>query len=424
MKARLALTVIFIILVLTIIIWASAIDFEPLSLSYLRHFSLLFAAIGLVLIFMQFVFVSRIKAIEGGFGLDRMLRWHRFFGRVGLGFLWLHAVMIVLFRLIEFGDLFLSTFIWVGAAALLGFSVTAMLASLYKKLGLLYEIWRNIHLFNYLLFPFVLVHVFYYSVRTGSSFFLIWVLLAVLYTFLVVYRIVRILTIRRNPYEVIEVKQEAEAIWSLIFKGKRIDFRPGQFMIIQLLRNGRLSSPHPFTISSSPTRENLSITPKELGDFTSTIKETRVGDQALIDAPYGVFSFLNYRQDELVFIAGGIGITPFISMLSYICDQKLKLKVTLFWANRDESNLCFREELREMEKEMAQFKAILVMSDQPDWPGEKGFLNAGMIADYLGNLSQKDFFVCGPPPMIKAIIADLKKQKVLSSRIHTEIFEL
>lgn len=423
MKARLALTVIVIILVLTIIIWASAIDFEPLSLGYLRHFGLLFAAVGLVLIFMQFVFVSRIKAIENGFGLDRMLRWHRFFGRSGLGFLWLHAVLIVLFRLIKFGDLFLSTFIWVGVAALLGFSVTAMLASSYKKLGLLYEIWRNIHLFNYLLFPFVLVHVFYFSVGAGSSFLLIWILLAVFCAFLIVYRIVRILAIRRNPYEVIGVKQEAEDIWSLIFEGKRIDFRPGQFMIIQLLRNGRLSSPHPFTISNSPTRENLSITPKELGDFTKTIKETRVGDQAFIDAPYGVFSFLNYRQDELVFIAGGIGITPFISMLRYICDQKLNLRVTLFWANRNESSLCFREELREMEKEMEQFKAILVMSDQPDWPGEKGFINTGMITDYLGNLSQKDFFVCGPPPMIKAIIKDLKKQKVLSPRIHNEIFE-
>lgn len=424
MKARLVLIAVVIILVLTVVIWASAIDFEPLSLDYLRHFGLLFAATGLVLIFMQFVFVSRIKAIEEGFGLDRMFQWHRYFGRAGLGLVWMHAAMILVFRLIEFGELFLSTFIWVGAAALLGFSVTAALASLHKKIGLAYEAWRNIHLFNYLLFPFVLIHVFHYSISAASPFFYFWLVLVVLYAALIAYRIIRIITIRSNPYEVVEVKQEAEDIWSLFFKGKKIGFRPGQFMIIQLLRNGRRSSPHPFTISNSPTRENLSITPKELGDFTLTIKETRVGDQAVIDAPYGVFSFLNYRQDELVFIAGGIGITPFMSMLRYIYDQKLDLKVTLFWANRDESSLCFREELQEMEKEMDGFKTILVMSDQPDWPGDKGFISAEMIVNYLGNLSNKDFYVCGPPPMIKAVIADLKNRQVPPSRIHTEIFEL
>lgn len=77
-----------------------------------------------------------------------------------------------------------------------------------------------------------------------------------------------------------------------------------------------------------------------------------------------------------------------------------------------------------MEKEMEGFKAIPIMSDQPDRPGEKGFLSAGMIMNKLDNLEQKDFFVCGPPPMTRAIIADLKQYQVPPLRIHSELFEL
>ena len=424
MKARLVLMAVFLLLLLSVILWAAAVDLGPFSTFYLRHFGLLFASTGLVLILLQFVFVSRIKFIEDGFGLDRMFWWHRLFGRVGLSLVAAHAAMIILYRLIEFGELFPDIYFWVGLTALVGFSVTAALAVYYKKIGLAYETWRNIHLFNYLLFPLVLIHVFYHALNPVSPLFYLWLALAAIFGAVVVYRLVRINAIRNNPYEVVEVKQEADDIWSLFFKGKKISFKPGQFMLIQLLRSGKRSSPHPFTISNSPTREHMSITPKELGDFTSTIKDTKVGDQAYIDAPYGVFSFLNYNPGEIVYLAGGIGITPFMSMIRYIHDHKLDLKVTLFWANRDESYLCFRNEIREIEEEMEGFKKFFVMSDQPDWPGEKGLINSGMIKDKLGALEGKDFFICGPPPMIKAVIADLKENRVPPDKIHTEIFEL
>jgi predicted ferric reductase len=423
MKTRLVLLAIGALLLITVIFWTAVTTFGPFNPIYLRSFGLLFAAIGLVLIFLQFVFVSRIKIIEAGFGLDRMLRWHRFFGRAGLVFVSMHAVMIALYRFIVFGELFPNTFIWVGLIALLGFMTTAALASLHKKIGIVYETWRCIHLVNYLLFPFVLIHVFYHTLP-GSLLYYLWLVLALLYATVIVYRLIRIIAIKNSPYEVVEVKQEAEEIWSLFFEGKKVGFRPGQFLFVQLLRNDRLSSAHPFTISNSPTREHLSITPKEIGDFTKTIKETRVGDRAFIDAPYGVFSFLNYNHEELIFIAGGIGITPFMSMLRYIYDQKLDLQVTLFWVNRSENSLCFRDELEQFQQEMPGFRAIMIMTKQPDWTGEKGRLNAELIREYLGNLDHKDFFVCGPAEMNKQIIAELKQMKVPSSKIHSELFEL
>lgn len=424
MKSRLVLAVVALLLFYALVSWALSVDFVLFSQFYLRYISLLFAPLGLTLIFFQFVFVSRIKMIEKGFGLDRMFRWHRLFGRAGLILVALHAALIMIYRFRLFGgELFLDTYIWIGIMAFAGFLVTAGLAVTYKKLGLAYEIWRNIHLANYLLFPFVLIHVFFFA-RVGSPLYYLFLLLAVLFGAVVLYRVIRIIALRRSPYRVTEVRQEADDIWSLFFAGPRIDYQPGQFMFIQLLRNGKLSSAHPFTISASPTAEHLSITPKQLGDFTGTIKDTKVGDRAFIDAPYGVFSFLNYGRDELVFIAGGIGITPFMSMLRYMYDQKLDQKVTLFWANRTEKNLCFQDEMKKMQDEMSGFRVIPVMSNQPDWQGEKGHIKGSMLLKHLESIEGKEFFVCGPPAMSRAVINELKELNVSPLMIHSELFEL
>ncbi len=423
MKARLVLFTLAAVVILVTILWALGVDFSRFTIHYLRYFGLLFAALGLTLLFFQFVFASRVKFIEAGFGLDKMMRWHRLFGRLGLALILLHASFIVYYRLSVFGDTFFSVFILAGIIALLGLMVTGALASQYRRIGLAYETWRNIHLFNYLLFPVALVHVFYQT-TPGSLLSYLWILLALLYPLILVYRLIRIISVKMNPYEVSEVRQESEKIWTLFFKGKEIDYKPGQFLFLQLLRKGKRSSAHPFTISNSPTRRELSVTPKILGDFTLSIKDTRVGDKAFIDAPYGVFSFLNQPLKDLVFIAGGIGITPFISMLRYIYDQNLDHKITLYWVNRSERNLCFIDELQKMEKELEDFKVVLVMTDQPDWPGEKGRLNAQFMKEYLGNMEEKAFFICGPPAMSEEIARELKELGILQSNIHREIFEL
>lgn len=423
MKARPFAPVVAAVLILVFVAWLVDVNFEHFSDYQLRYINLLLAPLGLVFIFFQFVLVSRIRRIEAGFGLDKMFRLHRLFGRVGLILVTLHMLFIAYYRLAAYGDLFPGLYTYLGIIALAGFMITAGLAATYKKIGLAYETWRNVHLVNYLLFPVVLVHAIYYS-RTGSALYYLWLLMALLYAGLLVYRAVMIYNLRRRPYEVVEVRQETADTWSLFFKGPKIDYKPGQFMFVQLLRGGVRSSPHPFTISSSPTAELLSITPKKLGDFTLTVKDTAPGDRAFIDAPYGVFTYIDYGRVEPVFIAGGIGITPFMSMLRYMREQDRHRKVTLFWANRTEEGLCFREELAAIEKDMPNFNLVLVMSDQPDWQGEKGYINGPILLNYLRETGDKEFFLCGPPPMTRTVITELKQLGVLSAKIHHELFEL
>ena len=229
---------------------------------------------------------------------------------------------------------------------------------------------------------------------------------------------------RKIPYKVSGVVQETHDIWSVCFEGEALDYVPGQFMIIEFVREGKVLEPHPFTISSSPTRDELCISVKSVGDFTATIRHTKVGDLVYIRAPYGVFSFLNYDAENLVFIAGGIGVTPFRSMLEYVCDMKLEKNVALIWGNKTESDTPFKDEMEKMVAEMPSLKVIHVMSEQDDWEGETGFIDTGIIRKYVSDIHNAEFFLCGPPAMMILLEEALRELGVQKDRIHSERFSL
>ena len=239
-----------------------------------------------------------------------------------------------------------------------------------------------------------------------------------------VYKIWNRVQVRRHPFEVDEVSRETHDTWSLHFEGKHIDYKPGQFMAIRLIRDGKVSEAHPFTISSSPTMNGLSITVKSVGDFTSTIGETKTSDRAYIDAPYGAFSFLDHDARDLVFIAGGIGITPFMSMLRYMYDRKLERNIVLMWGNKAERDIPFREELEKMAGEMPSLNVVHIMSRQDDWPGEKGYMDKGKLKKYISNFESSQVFLCGPPVMMTKIVEMLRDLGVSKRRMHYERFAL
>jgi len=421
-KEKQFLALVMLLLLVSTVSWASLTYFGPLDLFYLKHLNHLAAVLGFIFFFFQFVLSAKIQWIEKGFGLDRMLALHRIFGRLALSLLTLHFLALLSFELLEFGRFFFFFFRWLGLVVLVGIFITALVASKYKALRIPYETWKNIHRVNYVLFPVVLPHVFY-NAEPGSSLYYLWIAFTVVFAAILLHKLVRFMILKRQPYEVTRVKPENDQTWSIYFQGPPLDYQPGQFMHVRLMREGKLFPSHPFTISSSPTWEELAITPKELGDFTQTLDRTKPGDQALIDAPYGIFSFLNYPKDDLVFIAGGIGITPFMSMLRYMKDKKIEKNVILFWANKSEQELLFTGELKTMEKELKSLNLVFVMSRQEDWPGEKGRVDGKLIQKYVSDLTVPDYYVCGPPAMSKAVIAELQTLGIKRRQIHHELFE-
>lgn len=425
MKKLILFAVIAIFVAIPVVFWARTLTSGmPFSI-YLYDAGRVLALVGFVFILFQYVLSSRIRLIERGIGLDKLFLIHRKFGVLGLIFIFIHPVLLFTSSILQGYVPPFPPLKILGIIALLLLIITAGAAILYKRLRLKYETWKNIHRAGYVIFAMGFVHSFF----LGSDLYnwplrIFWIVMACIYVIVLLYRLWNRSHVRRHPFSVAEVLQETHDVWSLYFNGKHADYKPGQFMIVQLVRDGKVSEPHPFTISSSPTSDRLSISVKSSGDFTSTIGDTKIADTAYIDAPYGVFSFLNHDARNLVFIAGGIGITPFISMLWYMHDKKLERNIILIWGNKTEKDVVFKEDLERMASEMPSLKIVHVMSGQDDWPGEKGHVDEEKLKRHISNFQDSQFFLCGPPVMTTAVEKTLIKLGAPKKKIHYERFAL
>ncbi|HQJ08742.1 MAG TPA: oxidoreductase, partial [Deltaproteobacteria bacterium] len=233
-------------------------------------------------------------------------------------------------------------------------------------------------------------------------------------------------------YRVIEVRPEASDVWTIKLappEGRKIEeYLPGQFHFITFYRDRSLPvEEHHWTISSPPSQgEYVSSTIKALGDFTSTMGETKTGDVAAVHGAFGRFSYLFHPEErDLVFVAGGIGITPLMSMIRYMHDVRDARNVVLFYGNQKEDQIVFRDELSNIESEgYPSLKVVHVISSpEKEWTGETGYVDREKIRKHCGdNLQGKAFYLCGPAGMLEAVASALKGMGVADRQIRTEIF--
>jgi predicted ferric reductase len=231
----------------------------------------------------------------------------------------------------------------------------------------------------------------------------------------------------RRRFRVARVEQTTHDTYTVSLEqqsGAPLSHQPGQFMFLKLLRPGRLSEEHPFTMASSPTGEPpLEATIKESGDYTSTIGETRTGDGALIEGPFGRFSFRYRDAESFLFIAGGVGITPILSMLRALRDTGDARPAVLIYGNNAERDIIFRDELETLP---AHVRVVHVLAEQDDgWDGPTGYVTKEIIEENASELlDQARVYLCGPPPMMDTVETALRGLGVPRSRIHTERFAL
>ncbi len=211
--------------------------------------------------------------------------------------------------------------------------------------------------------------------------------------------------------------------------GNVFAYAPGQFAFVTFRSEAVPRERHPWTISSTPTRpRSLIFTIKNSGDFTALVGQLKPGDTADIDGPYGRFSYLAYAPDpkrELVMVAGGVGITPMLSMLRHLSDRGERRKVTLIWSNRTEADILCRDELESIQAKLESLTVRHVLTRQKDYKGPSGRLDKTMLSDLLSGCSRDaSVFVCGPPPMMDAVCKSLKEVGFSSRHIHTERFSI
>ena len=208
---------------------------------------------------------------------------------------------------------------------------------------------------------------------------------------------------------------------------ENVSFKPGQFFMLELMNppyRDEKGNRRYFSIVNSPNEKDVLAMTTRLSDsaFKRSLKEMPVGTTVEIDHIAGLFTLPKERVTPLVFIAGGIGITPFISMLRYIEEEKLDYKVTVFYSNREKSSTAFYDELQELAKKMKNIKVVFIMTNDPDWQGERRMIDVKFIKDYFPEPDRNIYMVAGPPPMVKGVAATLKAARVDEENIITENF--
>ena len=183
-----------------------------------------------------------------------------------------------------------------------------------------------------------------------------------------------------------------------------LNYKAGQFFFVALKQGGKELNKH-FSFSSSPTEPGFIEFTKRLTDheYSMALKAAKVGDWARIDAPYGEFTFEG-EYPKIALLAGGIGVTPFISICKNATDKGLKSEITLFLGCRTPNDIPFRQELENMQQTNKNLKLHFVVNQPtPDWKGATGIITADMIQKELPDYKDNIFYTCGPPGMVTAM---------------------
>lgn len=207
---------------------------------------------------------------------------------------------------------------------------------------------------------------------------------------------------------------------------KNLYFQPGQFARIIFdrdnLDNRELNKYLSF--SCPPSQGYFEFTKKLSGSlFSQKLKSLEKGDEILIQAPFGKCVFKN-EYKKIAFLIGGIGITPVISILSYIANNKLKTDIVLFYSNKDALEIAFRSELDSLEKKHKNIRLFYTVTEaEPeDESILRGRINRDMVLSSLKDVKERIFFIFGPPAFVSAMAQLCKDIGVNKENIKTEMF--
>jgi predicted ferric reductase len=405
------------------------------SRSWVTEFSVALGFLALMIFGLQFGLVARLQRVSAPFGMDSLVQYHRQIAFVAVGFALAHPTLLFLE---DAGKLKLLDFVHAPARArcALGATITLLavagISVFRKRIGLSYEWWQLLHgLFAVSVVGLSLAHavgVGFYSGRPGTR--ALWLALSAgLVALLGWIRVIKPLLRFRHPWRVDEVRAERGGAWTVTLSPvghAGLRFEPGQFAWLIVGRSPFALTQHPFSFSSSPDPTGrAAFTIKARGDFTSSVARVAPGTRAYLDGPHGLFTLARHDGPGFVLIAGGVGITPVISMIRGMADRHDPRPVILVYGNRDWEGVTFREELEER-RVNAGLRLVHVLEDPPDgWTGERGYITAELLRRHLPQEYETfRYFVCGPVPMMDAMERELVSLGVPDASVVTERFDM
>lgn len=406
--------------------------------------------VGMVLYALNLVYATRLSFLEYLFGgLNRVYIAHHLLGGFALILLSFHPVFLSL-RLIQvsFKDAALLLLpngltplsalfntqaelhsvvleqwaVFFGIIAFWGM-VVLLLVTFFIKLP--YGVWLFTHKFLGAAFFLAGLHVLFVTSDTSTHPALRYYMLAMAALGIAAFAyktLMGSILIRRYRYRVDAVKTTAGNVYEIAMSplNNAMSYKPGQFVFIRFIDAPGLSKEwHPFSIASGSSDGKLILGIKGLGDYTNSLARLSSGATAEIEGAYGRFSYTNFHNLNQIWVAGGIGITPFLSMARSLPKDK-DYKIDLYYSVKSESELIDWDNLYDIAlAEKGKFRVIPYVAEK-----EKGFLTADFIESKSGGVAGKEIFICGPPPMMKGLRQQLRQKSVPNVNIHSEEFAM
>lgn len=390
----------------------------------------LFGLVGMTLFAFTFVLSTRMKWIEDVFGgLDKVYISHAVLGGLSFVFVLAHPIFLVLKFIPERIDL-AATYILPSGH----WSVNFGIISLVGMLGLIfvtlftkmrYHRWKYTHEFFGLFFVFAVLHIFmvrntfandniFYGYYIYAAVVSVVGILAFVYSLLI-----RNFVFKKYVYEIKSINRFGTC-FEIIFspKNRALLYKAGQFIFVKFFNDKISKEAHPFSVASKSNEGEIKIIVKKLGDYTAKLDNLKVGDRVSIEGPYGKFNFGRDDSGDAVWIAGGIGITPFIGMAEDILENKDSRKVTLFHCVGFEEDLAGRSLFEEVSKRCKNFIYVPWNSAK-----KKRRITIEDVYNLSGGFDGKNFFLCGSRALKRDIAKGLKEHGVKSKDIHEEEFD-
>ncbi len=412
----------YVAIALAPLILAYAQGLEPRG--FLDELSSALGMVGFAMLLTEFVLSGRFKTVSRRIGIDITMRFHQLTAHTLVLFIIIHPFLYT-----SSGD---NASIGTGLAAWILLPVLVVMAMFRSEFPYRYENWRITHGVGAALIAALGMH---HALTAGrysenSVLAIYWfILLSIAFLALAYIYLLKPFWQLRNLYIVVSVKQIALKMWEVVVEprqGNALAFEAGQFVWLTLGRSPFAVTEHPFSISSCPgDRPRIAFTIKEVGDFTSTIGALPVGSCAYLDGPHGNLTLRGASCIGIVFIAGGVGLAPIMSILRQLRADKDQRPLKLLYGNRIPEQIMYQGELNEIKGLLDLDVHYLLSEPPPGWEGPVGQFDEKLLADYL-NFEQRErwlYIVCGPAAMIDSVEDSLGRLDVPLRQIISERFE-
>lgn len=400
---------------------------DPLRVNVFKYLAKTGAFLGSMFMVWQFLLGFRGAMSRVFPDLSWVALVHKRLGQFGVPIIVLHPVFIGLYYVeVERTNIYalvlaerFSQLVLLGMV-ILGLVAFIVITSAFLREQLGFYRWLYLHLSSYLVPPLLFVHSFLLGQTIQQTWLrYYWIVVSVIVGVLYVYRVLHKLGLWSSEYRVTRVREVADESTEITMapQDKRLEPAQGQFVY---LRGSVREDAHPYTVSGfDGDSGQLSVTVSEVGSQSARLQEIDKGARLLLDGPYGVFTRPAMATGlPTVMIAGGVGITPFRRLWQRLEDQG-RDGAHLFYGNERYEDIAYRDELDALE----HVQVVHVLNDEDDFDGEQGLVTVDVLRRNLpGELTDYQFLMCGPPPMVEGLEEQLLEAGIPEEQIRHELF--